>query len=99
MERVLTEGLRPDTGRFGGGPPPPNLPSGTYGELRDRDGKLIGKPQRASLFVEDTERLALPADLADRPAAHGREAATTRTACRPSARGRCRARPSSWRCR
>ncbi len=63
MERVLTEGLRPDTGRFGGGPPP-NLPSGTYAELRDSNGKLIGKPQRASVFVEDTERLALPADLA-----------------------------------
>ena len=63
-ERLLTEDLRDEPGRFGGGGgPPPNLPSDTYGELRDRDGNLIGSPDRASPFSDDQERLSLPTGL------------------------------------
>ena len=64
MERVLTEGFRPPPdGRGGDGPPRSDLPQGTYGELRDRNGDLIGKPQSFSLFEQETERLDLPAEL------------------------------------
>jgi two-component system OmpR family sensor kinase len=62
MERVLTEGFRPPRGG-GEHPPPSDLPQGTYGELRDRSGDLIGEPQEFSLFEQETERLDLPADL------------------------------------
>ena len=62
MERVLTEGFRPPRGREDH-PPPSDLPQGTYGELRDRDGNLIGEPQEFSLFEQRTARLDLPADL------------------------------------
>jgi two-component system, OmpR family, sensor kinase len=65
MERVLTEGFRPEPGGHDGDRPPPggDLPPGTYGELRDRDGDLIGKPQTVSVFEQQTARLDLPADL------------------------------------
>ena len=35
MERVLTRGVPPAAGRAAAGPPPSDLPPGTYGELRD----------------------------------------------------------------
>ena len=65
MERVLTEGFRPEPDHRDGDRPPPgaDLPPGTYGELRDRNGDLIGQPQEFSLFEQRTQRLALPADL------------------------------------
>jgi two-component system, OmpR family, sensor kinase len=62
MERVITEGFRPPRGGDDH-PPPSDLPQGTYGELRDRNGDLIGEPQEFSLFEQQTERLDLPADL------------------------------------